>query len=186
MPTIISHTALPLAVGVGLGPKTIPRPLLVAGVVASILPDLDVAAFRFGIPYTDQFGHRGFSHSLFCAAILALLGVWVLRRYRIPAGIAFTFLFVAAASHGLLDTITTGGLGIALLWPYSTQRFFAPIQVIKVSPFGVTPLFSKWGVAVLLSELRWIWFPAGAIAISLASLRWWRRSAPSPEANSSV
>ncbi len=34
--------------------------LLIAGMVASIAPDLDVAAFRFGIAYSHEFGHRGF------------------------------------------------------------------------------------------------------------------------------
>src|SRR5215468_1372822 len=67
MPTIFSHPAVPLALGLGLGKKFIPTRLLLAGVVGSILPDFDVIAFRFGIPYEDQFGHRGFSHSFFFA-----------------------------------------------------------------------------------------------------------------------
>ena len=65
MPTIFSHPAVPLALGFGLGKKFIPTRLLLAGVMASILPDFDVVAFSLGIPYEDEFGHRGFSHSFF-------------------------------------------------------------------------------------------------------------------------
>lgn len=56
-------------------------------------------------------------------------------------------------SHGLLDTLTTGGKGVALLWPFSDERFFAPLQFIRVSPIGVGRFLSERGLAVLLSEL---------------------------------
>ena len=59
MPTILTHTAVPLALGLGLGKEIVPRRVLWAGVALSILPDLDVLAFRFGIPYAAPFGHRG-------------------------------------------------------------------------------------------------------------------------------
>ena len=49
MPTIISHIAVPLAIGFGLGRKKISEHLLCAGVVASIIPDADVIGFKFGI-----------------------------------------------------------------------------------------------------------------------------------------
>jgi hypothetical protein len=38
-------------------------------VIASYLPDADVLAFRFGIPYPAPFGHRGAFHSLASAGI---------------------------------------------------------------------------------------------------------------------
>ena len=70
MPTIFSHTAIPIAIA--LGAKHISPRLLNAGMVASIAPDLDVAAFRFGIAYSHEFGHRGFTHSLVFAFALAI------------------------------------------------------------------------------------------------------------------
>jgi inner membrane protein len=45
--------------------------LLSAGL--AMLPDADVIAFYFGIPYGSRFGHRGFTHSLFCAALVGML-----------------------------------------------------------------------------------------------------------------
>jgi hypothetical protein len=49
MPTIVTHPAVPLALGLGLGTQVVSPRLLAASAVASILPDADVAAFWFGI-----------------------------------------------------------------------------------------------------------------------------------------
>jgi len=40
-------------------------------VLCSVIPDLDAIGFRFGIHYGDFWGHRGFTHSLIFAALLA-------------------------------------------------------------------------------------------------------------------
>jgi len=40
------------------------------------------------------------------------------------------------ASHGVLDAMTTGGLGAALLWPFTDARYFAPWRPIPVAPIG--------------------------------------------------
>lgn len=183
MPTVVTHAAVPLAIGLGLGRTRIPAPLLLAGVAASVLPDLDVVAFRLGVPYAAAFGHRGASHSLLFAAAVALAGAWALRRRGVPAATSLWFLLVATASHGLLDMLTTGGLGVALLWPWSTARAFAPVQVIRVSPFGLAPLLSARGLAVLVSELGWVWLPALAAGVML---RWGTGHAGGAEATRAV
>ena len=46
----------------------------------SALPDLDVIGFRFGIHYGDFWGHRGFTHSLVFAALLASVVALVMTR----------------------------------------------------------------------------------------------------------
>ena len=168
MPTIFSHPAVPLALGFGLGKEIVSRRLLFAGVAASILPDLDVAAFSFGIPYEHQFGHRGFSHSFFFAALVALMGACGHRLLDSSFGIAFAFLFLATASHGVFDAFTNGGLGIALLWPWSSQRYFARYQLIEVAPISLSYFFSLWGVRVILSEIRWVWLPCALLGLGLA------------------
>ncbi|HEX6738306.1 MAG TPA: metal-dependent hydrolase, partial [Vicinamibacteria bacterium] len=108
---------------VGLGAARAPRapaPLSAAAwatllVVLSYLPDADVLAFRFGIPYRAPWGHRGAAHSLgfaaICGALLALGAAWA----RLPPLRVGLTSFAVIASHGLLDTLTDGGLGIALL-----------------------------------------------------------------------
>jgi inner membrane protein len=147
--------------------EIVSRRLLLAAVAASTLPDLDVVAFSFGIPYEHEFGHRGFSHSFFFAAFVALVGACAHRSLNSSFGIAFGFLFLVTASHGVLDAFTNGGLGIALFWPWWDQRYFARFQLIEVSPIGISHFLSWWGVRVILSELHWVWLPCALLGIGL-------------------
>jgi inner membrane protein len=170
LPTILTHPAVPLALAWGLGQNVISKRLLAAGIVASVVPDLDVLAFRLGIPYAAEFGHRGFSHSLLLALIVALVGASLARTLHSTFQRSFWFLFVAMASHGILDAFTNGGLGIAFLWPFSGERFFAPFHPIEVAPLGLSRFLSSRGVAVLWSEVLWVWLPLfGAAAVAVAS-----------------
>ena len=169
MPTILSHVAVPLALGLGSG--VVPKRLLLAGVIASILPDLDVLAFRLNIAYSNDLGHRGASHSVVFAIAIALLALAFSKQLRCTRLSAFTFVGISAVSHGLLDMITNGGLGVALWWPWSSERFFAPWQVIEVSPLSLSRVFSARGYTVLQSELLWVWLPALVITITLFSMR---------------
>ncbi|MFP5240615.1 MAG: metal-dependent hydrolase [Acidobacteriota bacterium] len=78
---------------------------------ASILPDLDVIAFRLGVAYASELGNRGFSHSLLFAVCWALAGACFCKLMRISFRRAFLFLLACTASHGLLDAFTTAGSG---------------------------------------------------------------------------
>jgi inner membrane protein len=147
----------------------------------SLAPDLDIIAFRFGIPYGAPFGHRGAAHSV-CAA-LALASVAALATRLTPEqaagrqGRARLWLLCAAVatSHGLLDSLTDGGLGIALLWPLSNRRYFAPWTPIPVAPIGAG-MFTARGLRVVLTESLQF---APLVVWSL----WPRRPAPiSPDA----
>jgi inner membrane protein len=162
LPTIFTHPAVPLAFGLAPARQTLSWRLLWAGVICSVAPDLDIIAFHFDIPYGHVFGHRGFTHSVFFAIALALLAVAMHRPLKARAKIAFVFIFICTLSHGVLDAMTTGGLGIAFLWPLE-QRYFLPWRFIQVSPIGFS-FFSSWGLAVLRAELLWIWLPAFIIA----------------------
>lgn len=171
MPTMLSHPAVPLAIGMGLGARAIPPRLLAAGVVASVLPDIDVVGFDFGVPYYAALGHRGLTHSPVFAAIVALFGVALAQTFGTSRLKTFWFLFVAAASHGLLDAFTNGGLGVAFLWPWSDERFFAPVRLIEVSPIGLSRFVSARGITVLYSELQWVWLPCMMLGALLAFAR---------------
>lgn len=173
MPTIFSHAAASLALGLGLGPAMVPRRLMAAGVVAAVVPDLDVVTFHFGIAYSAGLGHRGFSHSLVVAALVGLAGAAGHRLLGAGFVRALLFLFVATASHGVLDAVTNGGLGVAFLWPWSGERYRAPdaLRVVEASPIPLGRFLSARGLAVLGSELRWIWPPAVAVCLILSGLR---------------
>src|SRR4051794_19701709 len=126
----IGHVAVGLAAGRLFDGRA--RSMAILSVV-SMLPDADVVAFALHVPYGAPFGHRGASHSVAAAALIAL-GTAVLLGHgaRSSWPRAATFAFAVAASHGLLDALTDGGRGVALLWPLSERRFFAPFRPIPV------------------------------------------------------
>jgi inner membrane protein len=169
MPTIISHAAVPLALGVGVGGKRIPRPLLFAAMTAAMLPDADVILFRFGATYDSVWAHRGFSHSLGFAIVLGLIAAAFFRR-SVPALAAFAFVAFAAASHGLLDMLTNGGHGVAYLWPATARRYFFDWRPIQVSPLAASRFMTR-AARIAGTELLWIWVPAIVVAVALRATR---------------
>jgi inner membrane protein len=174
MPTIVSHAAVPLALGLGLGKERISGSLLVAGIIASMLPDADVMLFRFGATYDTPWAHRGFSHSLAFAICVGLLAALALRRWSPPL-LAFAFVAVSAASHGLLDMMTNGGHGVAILWPFTDYRYFFDWRPIRVAPLALSR-FPPRAEAIVKTEFLWIWVPAVLVALGLRA--WCRKGAP--------
>jgi len=124
------------------------KPAYVWAGVLAMAPDADVLGFRFGIEYGDPLGHRGLSHALVAAAIIGALGVARLllhvRKAESKPGardalLLYVVLTLATASHGMLDMLTDGGLGVALWGPFSWRRLFWPVTPIPVSPIGLHP-----------------------------------------------
>ena len=167
MPSIISHPAVPLAIGIGLGSGVISNRLLAAGVLCSIAPDLDVYAEML----TSSIGHRGITHSLFFAVLCGAFAALIAPSLRVRAPIAFGFIFVATASHGILDAFTTGGPAVSFLWPFRLEGYFMPFRVIEVSPLGISRFFSERATAVLVSELKWVWTPAIVLGAMIYAMR---------------
>ncbi len=163
MASILSHPAIPFALRLAGGRKRFSNKLLAAAVACSIFPDIDTLGYAAGVPYGSLLGHRGLTHSIPFAAFLAGIGALFAPRFGTRRSTAFTLLFFAAASHGLLDAMTTGGLGVAFFSPLSNARFFLPWRVIRVSPIGVSAFFSSWGKEVLASEIWYIWVPGLAV-----------------------
>lgn len=159
MATLFTHPLIPIAIVLALGKLGGSPRLLFYACLASVLPDIDVLAFNFGIPYASEFGHRGFTHSFAFAAGIGLLGVVFCRQLAASPAAAFGLLFIAMASHGLLDAMTNGGLGVALFWPFTADRLFLPWTPVEVSPIGISGFFTERGAVVLLSEFKWIWMP---------------------------
>lgn len=177
MPTILSHLAVPISVAVALGPRRVSWGMLAAGMVAAVLPDADSVAFKLGIPYGGMWGHRGFTHTLGFALVVGLLGWWAASRWRIPRGYGYAWIALCVFSHPVLDTLTNGGLAIALYWPLTDTRFFSPWRPVVVSPvdfrqFVDTGGLSLRGSRVLLSELMFIWLPLLGAACGVSCLRW--------------
>jgi len=127
-----------------------------------MMPDLDIIGFYFGVPYSNTFGHRGVSHSLsFALLIAAGLVALAIRLEVFPGDQALRTSLVASAamgSHGLLDMSTNGGLGVGLLMPFRSARVFFPFRPIEVSPISPRRFLTDGG-PVLVSEFMWVWVP---------------------------
>lgn len=142
--------------------------------LCSVIPDLDAIGFHFGIHYGDFWGHRGFTHSLIFAALLAgVVGLAISRRGAAGIGrfALFMYLFLATASHGVLDAMTDGGLGVAFFSPFDNRRYFLPWRPIHVSPIAMSRFFTPRGFAILQNEAVWIWVPAILLAGIALALR---------------
>jgi inner membrane protein len=110
-----------------------------AGVIwsgLSLLPDADVFGFRLGVRYEDTWGHRGATHSIAFALGVAIAVSVIARLAKLKPVRTGLIAFAVVMSHPVLDTFTDGGLGCALLWPFSDERFFAPWTPIPVAPIG--------------------------------------------------
>lgn len=131
MPTV-GHLAVGLAgwrLHGGVRPPV--RPALVYTALATF-QDLDLF-----LPHGWGGGwvHRGALHSPAVALVAAVVGLLLLWDHGDRAKV-FLLAFLVAVSHGLLDTLTRGGVGVMLLWPVSLARFESPWEPLPPSPFS--------------------------------------------------
>ena len=178
MTTIFSHALAGATLGTVFPLPARPARHLVAGALCAVIPDADVVAFWFGVPWGHVLGHRGITHSLSFAAVLAAVVVgsafrgWTWEGRR---GTVWLFLFLATASHGVLDAMTDGGPGVAFLAPFDDTRYVLPWQPIPVSPISLERFVSARGRRVLEAEALWIGLPAAVLAVAGTALRARRR-----------
>jgi inner membrane protein len=181
-----SHAVVALSIGTCFYRPEIPKRVWAACAVCSILPDIDVIGFRFGIHYGDFWAHRGFTHSLFIAALLsgaacAILpgAAWSNRTlHLVHVLVPRNCKSWCSGCHDrrrarsrVLDAMTDGGLGVAFFSPFDNRRYFLPWRPIVVSPISIARFFSGRGYAVLRSEVVWIWVPAFVFASMMLMLR---------------
>ena len=178
MPTAFTHGFVALAAGKTIYREPKPWKFWILAMCCSAAPDLDVGLFAYGVEYEDLWGHRGLVHSIFFAAIIALIVVTIGFRKPQEAPVLskrwwgyLTFFFAVTASHGFLDAFTNGGLGIAFFSPFDQTRYFFPWQPIEVSNMGLGSMLSAHGLNVMLNEMLWVWLPFTALWLLAASLR---------------
>jgi inner membrane protein len=167
MPTVFSHAILGVAAASVFPDQRYPERLYGLSILCSVLPDADVAGFALDVPYEHMFGHRGFFHSLIFALAVAIAVVAVAFHEKKPFSrswwLVLLYFFLLTASHGVLDTLTHGGLGIALLSPFDVTRYSAPVTLFEAAPLDLQGMFTPWGLRVLKSEFLWIWIPCFAV-----------------------
>jgi inner membrane protein len=175
MATIFSHSIAALAFGKVFPWERKQARFWILTAICAALPDVDVIGFSFGIHYGDMLGHRGLTHSLAFAFILgclvALIAFREVELFSSDWWKLAVYFFIVTASHGVLDALTNGGLGVAFFAPFSNERYFFPWRPIEVSPIGLAPFLSYRGLLVILSEIEWIWIPS-ALLVILAAVTW--------------
>jgi len=138
------------------------RPLLVGALLANAA-DLD---FLLVFAFHSKTWHRGFSHSIMLALAVCLIFVLYSGRQRIREALVYGLAF---ASHGLLDYVTTReGSGVALLWPFSSERFALGWVGLSEWP---SRLSGMQIVQALLVEIA-LFTPLLILTIGLRKLLW--------------
>lgn len=173
MASAFTHAIAGLAIGTAFRPRYAPARFWAIGAIVAALPDLDGVGFWLGVPYESVFGHRGFTHSLLFAALVAWAALLAFRDRTFDGERQRLWLcfFLATASHGVLDAMTSGGGGIAFFAPFVNERFFFPWRPILVSPMSIRRFFSARGLAILASEVLWVWLPAAVLAGTMLLVR---------------
>ena len=174
MASLFTHAFVGVAIGQAADPVRRKDPRFWPVVIAcSILPDIDSIGFHMGVPYGALWGHRGMTHSLLFAFVVATFAAMCLDgRFHRQGELVLVF-FLVMASHGVLDAMANGGLGVAFFSPFDTRRYFLPWRPIQVSPIGVGGFLTARGLRIMANEILWIWCP---VAIVLALIKLARRS----------
>lgn len=173
MASVFGHAILASALGSGLKSELRKPKVFLLGVLCSIIPDADVLGFKYGVAYESLWGHRGMTHSILFGLIFGLLIMFVFHWKSISKHktILAIYYSICTVSHGILDGMTTGGMGVAYFSPFDTERYFLPFRKIMVSPLGASRFFSDWGLAVIKSEMMWIGIPSLLLMVLLILAR---------------
>jgi inner membrane protein len=171
MATLYTHAAVGLGLSKLLTDRPLPWSFWALAAVLPVMPDLDV----FSNCADGTFcGHRGFTHSLAFAAVLAVTAAlatfrWFNLRFWPLAGV----FFAITASHAVLDSLTNGGAGVAVFWPISSERFgpYGPIHVADLG-FGLP---NPWTSRSIRTELVYVWLPMGLLLALVEGCRRWAK-----------
>lgn len=114
-------------------------------ILAANAPDADIVGLQGG-PLRYLEWHRGYSHSLSCLPLIALLPVLVtaaIYRQRLPWTRAWLLCCVGVGSHLLIDW--TNSYGVRFMLPFSSAWFHLDLN----------SLYDGWILAVLLFAALW-------------------------------
>lgn len=168
MATIMTHGIVGYTIARLCVRQPVSRLFWVLAFLAPMLPDLDVLGQKYyGVAYSDCFGHRGAFHSLFIAFIAALILIILFKLITRTRGFKITkdgfwAFFLGISSHGMLDALTNGGLGVAVFWPMNCNRYFFPIRPLEVSPLSLSRFFEQ-GIFIMKNEFYYVWIPCFVI-----------------------
>lgn len=133
---LITQTVLGAAVGEATLGKKAGNKAILWGAIGGLIPDLDVLVTPFFSAVDGLTIHRGFSHSIIFAFILAPPLGWLIHKiYKKNSSISkfewMKLIFLAAFTHPILDYFTTYGTGA--FEPFSDYRVeFGTIGIVDI------------------------------------------------------
>ena len=172
MPSIFAHAVAGAALGSAFAPARATRRVWIAAALCAALPDLDALGRPFGNLRIEAIlgGHRGFTHSVAFAAVLAAFITWGFFRQSQWKGVRpwlWATFFIATVSHGVLDALSTIGDGVAFWAPFSRTHYEFTWQ--PLGEIGPGPRGPERGLAIVANELLWVGLPA-LIVVAIARL----------------
>jgi len=184
MSSLFGHAMAGLAISAAYTQGRPPRRVLALATACAMAPDLDWFTAFFPAAEHSTLAHRGLSHSLLAALLLAAGAMFLGFRPQLRSPRHWACMLTAAFSHGLLDACTFGGTGVAFLLPFSDVRFVCAWQPIFVSPIPLSGRLLDWLLFSLGTELVWIGIPAALILMAPRAIQWlrlrWQRSEETP------
>ncbi|MBP1627461.1 MAG: ybcI [Holophagaceae bacterium] len=140
----------------------------------ALAPDLDWFMTFLHLSGRHVLNHRGVTHSL-CAALILATMVMVLafrKEERNPR--LWLCMLACAFSHCLLDACTQGGVGVAVFVPITKVRFVCAWQPIQVGPIPLNFKLLQGFLTALWTEVVWIGIPALALLTGTRTFRYLR------------
>ena len=180
MSSLFGHALAGLAISAAFTQGHPPRRTWALAAACTVAPDLDWFTGFLRFADGTSLSHRGMSHSLIAAVLIAVAAMLIGCRAHLRSPRHWACLLSAAFSHGLLDACTFGGTGVAFLLPFSKARFVCVWQPIFVSPIPLSGRLLDWLLFSLGTELVWIGIPAALVFAAPHAIQWlrlrWKRS----------
>lgn len=129
----LTQIVLGASVGEAVLGKKIGNKAILWGAIAGTLPDLDVLLRYFTDEISSTQMHRGFSHSIVFAVLIAPFLAWIAKKihYKLKE-VSFKdwtkLFFLTTVTHPLLDAHTTWGT--QFFWPFNYRLAYQNIFVV--------------------------------------------------------
>ena len=169
----LTHIALGACMGEAFAGKTLGRKAMVWGIIAQSIPDIDFIAATWLDTPSGLLAHRGFTHSILFAVVVAFIMAVLANRWHRPHNISFTrwliFFSAAILTHIFIDAFNNYGVG----WfePFSHQRISFNAIYVADPFFSAAP-----GIAFIMllllkqsNKKRQFWWKFG-LAVSAGYL----------------
>jgi inner membrane protein len=174
MSSLFGHALAGLTISGAFTKAKPPRRMWAFAMACAVAPDLDWFPGFLKLPVGTSLAHRGMSHSLIAALLIAVAAMLIGFRPQLRSPRHWGCMLAAAFSHALLDACTFGGTGVAFLLPFSDARFVCIWQPIFVSPIPLSGKLLDWLLFSLGTEAIWIGIPAGLVFGTPRVAQWLR------------